>query len=76
MSKVDDLMKLLDNGVAVSIFKNDLGSYTAIAHNMEQSIIWEELLEDQFDESQITDDFTPEKALYRLVEKVTTGRIV
>ena len=61
--RVNELCKLLDNGWGVEIFANQAGSYTAVARNADG-------------ESVITDDFTPDKAFYRLVEKVTTGRIV
>lgn len=59
----DDCMKLLDNGWQLTIFKNRLGSYTATAKHPNGR-------------TEITDDFSPSKVLYRLTEKVTTGRIV
>ena len=62
---VDDCKKLLDNGWTVALFKNDLGSYTAVAARDWQTI--EEAMEI---ESQVTDDFEPSQALYRLTEKV------
>jgi hypothetical protein len=58
----DEAVKLLDNGWRVTLFKNQLGSYTAKAKNGAITVI--------------TDDFTPSKALYRLTEKAITGRIV
>lgn len=68
--RANDCAKLLDSGFTIQIFKNDIGSYTAVACK------GDELLYDaQEDDSRITDDFTPAKALYRLTEKVTTGRI-
>jgi hypothetical protein len=60
----DEFMKLLDNGWRVTLFKNQLGSYTAKAKHVPTS------------RKVITDDFTPSKALYRLTEKAITGRIV
>jgi hypothetical protein len=65
----DECKKLLDNGWGVVLYKNDLGSYTAIA------VPLEDLPPVNTEENHITDDFTPSKALYRLTEKVTTGRI-
>lgn len=62
----DDVRKLLDNGWTVLLFKNDLGSYTAVACKPGQQIA------DAIDkEAQLTDDFTPSQALHRLAEKVT-----
>jgi hypothetical protein len=60
--KADDCQKLLDNGWSILLYKNELGSYTADAMNRN-------------DDNVVTDDFTPSQALYRLTEKVTTGRI-
>ncbi len=57
----DECQKLLDNGWTVTLFRNDLGSYTATA--------------ERGTESEITDDFLPSQALYRLTEKVG-GNIV
>ena len=71
MNKINDIKKLLDNGWQVLLFSNDLGSYTAVAIADNQSFE-----EAQEIDRQITDDHEPEKALYRLAEKVTTGRIV
>ncbi len=63
-SRVNDLCKLLDNHWSIRLFRNRLGSYTAKARNAVTCKVV------------TTDDCTPEKALYRLTEKVTTGRIV
>ncbi len=73
---VDDCAKLLDNGHCILMFRNELGSYTAIAVHMD-SVADGELgfVVSGADEQHTTDDFTPSKALYRLTEKVTTGRI-
>lgn len=61
----DDCMKLLDNGWAIRLFRNQLGSYTAVAKNDSP---------DHKPRYVETDDFIPSQALYRLVEKVF-GRI-
>ncbi len=68
--QADDVQKLLDSGWAVMLYANQMGSYTAVAMKSGQSP--EEAIEI---DRQITDDFTPSQALYRLTEKVTTGRI-
>ena len=47
----------LDAGWVLTVWKNQLGSYTAEAIN-------------QDDEGQITDDFTPEQALTRIAYKI------
>jgi hypothetical protein len=60
----DDVTKLLDNGWHVMLYKNQLDSYTASARHRSSG------------RHEITDDFTPSKALYRLTEKAITGRIV
>jgi len=75
-NKVDDCMKLLDNGYVILLFSNGIGSYTAVAVNADEADGIMPCHCDDFDEWRITDDFTPSKALYRLVEKATTGRIV
>lgn len=49
--------QLLDNGWLVKVFKNRLGSYTAIAARGPLQNV-------------TTDDFTPEQALTRLAYKV------
>lgn len=66
----DDIMKVLDNGWTVKLFLNGLGSYTARAIRPKSlgKI-------GQVNSVVETDDFTPAQALYRLAEKVTTGRI-
>lgn len=68
---VDDAVKLLDNGWRIVMFRNTLRSYVARAVKPKS-----EMEEGTTNEVVITDDFTPSKALYRLIEKVTTGRIV
>jgi hypothetical protein len=66
----DECKKLLDNKWCIMLFKNELGTYTAVACKPGQSVF------DAMEvDSQITDDFEPSQALYRLTEKVY-GRIV
>jgi hypothetical protein len=69
-NQADDAMKLLDGGWSILIFANEMGSYTAVALKGQQK-----LADAMRNDRQITDDFTPSQALYRLTEKVTTGRI-
>lgn len=61
----DECKRLLDNGWNVLLFRNELTSYTAVAFQDGQAI--EEAMEI---ERQITDDFEPSQALYRLSEKM------
>lgn len=66
----DECQKLLDNGWTITMLRNGMGSYTAIASRGDQ------VPEDAQDiDKQITDDFLPSQALYRLTEKVL-GNIV
>ncbi len=68
--EVDDLRRLLDNKWAVLMFRNDMGTYTAVAVAAKQDYV------DAMDiDRQITDDFSPSKALCRLSEKMI-GNIV
>lgn len=83
----DECKKLLDNGWIVQLFRNDMGSYSAVALSQTaatavQNALDEALLEIDEDDAVavskgrvITDDFEPSQALYRLTEKVF-GRIV
>jgi hypothetical protein len=84
-ARANDVLKLLDNGYAVLLYRNALGSYTAAASREPEKLAGlleardsddDCSFEAEFPERQITDDFTPEKALYRLAEKATTGRVV
>lgn len=68
--EADDVMKLLDNRYSVVLFKNELGSYTAVACKPKQDVRTAIRID-----RQMTDDFTPSQALYRLTEKVLMGRI-
>jgi hypothetical protein len=82
----DECKKLLDNGWLVQLFRNDLGSYSAVALSksaagLVQAALDEAICEIDDDDIEavkrgrvITDDFEPSQALYRLTEKVF-GRI-
>lgn len=63
----DECKKLLDNGWRISLFKNNLGSYTARARKATGACPATGKL---LYASSITDDFEPSAALYRLTEKV------
>lgn len=65
----DDVMKLLDRGFTVVLFKNDLGSYTAVAARPGEGSL-DKALRAALRKGHETDDFTPSQALYRLTEKV------
>lgn len=70
MSEANDCMKLLDNRTAILLFRNQLQSYTAVAlrdGNFGEAMC----IVDRMDDTDpcITEDFTPEKVLYRLTEK-------
>lgn len=67
----DECKKLLDNGFEIVLFRNELGSYTAFAVSAGEAGGLSEHVNDKC----ITDDFEPSQALYRLTEKMTTGRI-
>ncbi len=64
-----DLAKLLDNGWIVSLYANDLGSYTAMAFPAEDTNIPE--MADQADEQGwLTDHHTPRQAITQLADKI------
>lgn len=65
----DECKKLLDNDWTITLYRNELGSYSAVASRPN-----EDPLDAQENENQITDDFEPSQVLYRLTEKVY-GRI-
>jgi hypothetical protein len=74
---VDDCRKLLDSGHMIVLYCNQMGSYTAaVVSAATQQIVGEEMEAMPDDSKRLTDDFTPSDALYRLTEKLTTGRIV
>lgn len=68
--EADDSQKLLDAGWIILLRQNFMGSYTAVALKPGEDVA--DVLEM---DHRWTDDFTPSQALYRLTEKVTTGRI-
>lgn len=68
----DESKRLLDNGWRITLFKNDLGSYTARASKFVGDT---DECDDDEAQTIITDDFEPSQALYRLTEKVY-GNIV
>jgi hypothetical protein len=58
-TNTNECTRLLDNGWIVKLYRNRIGSYTAMAYNEENQ------------KARVyTDDFTPEQALCRLTEKV------
>ncbi len=69
-----ELNRLLDNGVAVVLFKNRMGSYTGIACEPPE---WNESLDcwdwgdTQCEEDRITEHFTPEETVSALADKVS-----
>lgn len=69
----DECKKLLDNGWSVVLFKNGLGSYTAVAvPKAKQQRLLRAIPRP---EKRLTDDFEPSQVLYRVTEKVL-GNIV
>lgn len=68
-NRADDCQKILDNGHAVVVFKNDMGSYTAAVLGAERFSI------EDLPESSIADGCTPAQAIYQVAEKFTTGRV-
>jgi hypothetical protein len=71
----DECKKLLDNGWAIVMFSNGLGSYTAVAlsrktDNERRAIKSTAKAMKDIPENQITDDFEPSQALKRLTDKV------
>ena len=66
---MSDLNKLIDNGKAVVIFRNNLGSVTAFAvNNDHEDLIM--AMEDADGDGHFTDDFSVEAAIKRLSDKV------
>lgn len=68
-NNADACVKLLDNGWVVRLFRNWLGSYTAVTSSPSSPSSLNpdgETVHKTFE----TDDFTPAQALYRLTEKV------
>lgn len=72
----DEVKKLLDNGAYVVLYRNGLGSYTAVALRNELTGEVQNVINMTDDMGpHITDDFEPSQALYRLAEK-SLGNIV
>lgn len=73
----DDGKKLLDAGYTIVMFKNEMGSYTAvgISEQDNDAVGLDFGLQEALHRDRETDDFTPSQALYRLTEKLTTERI-
>ena len=73
---MNNVLKLLDRGVTIVLFKNMLGSYTAVGLPMDderQAVVTElvdQLIEDEPLSRQVTEDFSPSDALDRLTEKL------
>lgn len=67
----DDACKLLDNGRSIVLYRNALGSYTAVAvrNGSDGSRFLERAIRPELKADRETDDFTPAKALHRLTEK-------
>ena len=62
-----ELQRLVDNGYAVAVFRNGMGTYTAFAvpvANLEDAI------EAADEHEALTDDFTPSRSVKRLADKV------
>lgn len=69
---MSDSNRVLDNGMCILLFKNPFGTYTSLAFPktyLSLSPI-EALIDLQDDRQMLTDDFTPEKSMDRLAEKV------
>ena len=70
LTKADDIIRFLDTGFYVMLWKNELGTYSAaLVNRNELNILDEDTLFD-CEEHQITDADTPSKALYELSRKV------
>ena len=74
-NRPDESKRLLDNNWVVVLFRNDLGSYTAVAigaKRVEERLVSRAVAHALRDipDNQITDDFEPGQALTRLAAKV------
>lgn len=69
LTKADDIIRFLDTGFYVMLWKNELGTYTAGLVIRNELNITEDALFN-CEEHQITDADTPSKALYELSQKV------
>lgn len=61
--------EMLDGGQLIALYKNKLGSYTAVSFGRFTKIVRTVISEVEDTGRHITDDFTPEKALERLGAK-------
>ena len=70
-SQVNDMARLLDDGWKIALFKNELGSYTARAlrptHESPEGVINDVIQ---------VDEVVPPLALYGLIKKVVTERVI
>ena len=66
---MNDIKRLLDNGFAVVLFANQLGSYTsfAVLHDHEDLQL---AMEDADEQGGLTDHHTPEQSVAQLADKV------
>jgi hypothetical protein len=69
--RADDCQKILDNGCAIGLWKNDMESYTALAIERRHLDLIMQIGGDGRDDLRSTIDSTPSQALYRLAEKLT-----
>lgn len=70
LTKADDIIRFLDTGFYVMLWKNELGTYTAGLVNRNELNIADEDELFECEEHQITDADTPSKALYELSKKI------
>ena len=66
----DECAKLLEGGWEILLFKNRLGSYSAVVKHPNEKKF------DVDNERLITDDFTPSRVLHRITEKALFNRYV
>lgn len=71
MDKADSIIRFLDSGWMVVMWRNQMGSYSAALVKREdfQNITDDEEYIFDVGENRITDDFTPTKVLARLADK-------
>ena len=65
----DESKRMLDNGVYLVMFRNQMGTYTACALRGYRAEKVQRIVNVLEDGPNITDDFEPSQALYRLAEK-------
>lgn len=66
---MNDIKKLLDNGLAVVFFANELGSYTSFAVSSDHEDL-KLAMEDADEDGHLTDHHTPEQSVSQLADKV------